>query len=56
MKNNLLPPVVVEAKDSLRLTSNTMRISDKIVEIIKPAHFVSTPPTVLIAFKYIYLV
>ena len=45
MKNNLLPPVIAEVKNSLRLTQNTIRLSDKIVQIITPAHFVSTPPS-----------
>ena len=45
MKNSLLPPIIAEVKDSLRLTGNTIRLADKIVEIIAPARFVSTPPT-----------
>jgi len=45
MKNNLLPPVVAEVKDSLRLETNTIRLADRVIEIIAPAKFVSTPPT-----------
>jgi defect in organelle trafficking protein DotC len=45
MKNSLLPPVLAESRDSLRLASNSIRLSDRIIEIIQPARFVSTPPT-----------
>lgn len=44
MSHNLLPPVLSDAKDTLRLTGNTIRLSDRVIEIIAPAKFVSTPP------------
>lgn len=45
MENSLLPPVLAEVKNSLRVSNNTMRLADKTVEILSPARFVSTPPS-----------
>jgi defect-in-organelle-trafficking protein DotC len=45
MENSLLPPVLAEVKNSLRVSNNTMRLADKTVEILAPARFVSTPPS-----------
>jgi defect-in-organelle-trafficking protein DotC len=56
MKNSLLPPVVAEVTDSLRVSSNTIRLADKTVEILSPARFVSTPPSwrdyIQMTYKY----
>ncbi len=45
MKNSLLPPVLSDSKDTLHLNENTIRLSDRVIEIIQPARFVSTPPS-----------
>lgn len=46
LPHHLMPPVLVEAKDSLSLSSpNTIRLSDRTVEIQRPAMFVTTTPS-----------
>ncbi|HLD17000.1 MAG TPA: type IV secretion system DotC family protein [Coxiellaceae bacterium] len=44
--NNVMPPILVKADHSLNLADNdTIRFADKTYEILKPARFVTTPPT-----------
>lgn len=46
LKNNVLPPVIVEANNDITLSDNdTIRLANKVYKIIKPARFVTTPPT-----------
>ena len=46
LENNVLPPVLIESKQSLELSSNdTIRISDSIYKIVKPARFITAAPT-----------
>lgn len=46
LPNNVLPPVLVEADNSLNLDSGTaIRLASKIYKIEAPATFVTTPPT-----------
>lgn len=46
LSQNVLPPVLSEADNSLNLTdTNTIRLASKTYKIITQAHFVSTPPT-----------
>lgn len=45
LENNVLPPVLLEGRDTLNLdTPNGIRISDRTYKIAKQAHFVTTPP------------
>lgn len=46
LKNNVLPPILVEGRDSLNLASNTtLRLADRVYKIISPPRFVTAPPT-----------
>ena len=46
LKDNLMPPVLQESHHNIRYdSSSTIRISDRYVEIVKPAVFVSVVPT-----------
>ncbi len=46
LKNNVLPPVVRQARNDLKVDDpNTLRLSDRIIEILTPAKFVTTAPT-----------
>jgi defect-in-organelle-trafficking protein DotC len=46
MEHNLVPPVVRIADASLHLSNpDSIRLSDRTIEIIHPAHFVTTPPS-----------
>lgn len=46
LENNILPPVLVESRDSLTLsTPNTLRVADRNYRIIKQARFVTLAPT-----------
>lgn len=45
LPHNVVPPVLVEANNSLNLADpNTIRLSSKIYRIVKPARFTTTPP------------
>lgn len=45
MKRNLLPPIVQETRNTLHLSDdNTIRLSDRYIEILSPARFVTAPP------------
>lgn len=46
LKHNVLPPVIVEANNDIHLANNnSIRLANKVYKIIKPARFVTTPPT-----------
>jgi len=46
INNNVLPPVLAEADQTLSLSSdNALRLANKTYELIAPARFVTTPPT-----------
>lgn len=46
LKNSVLPPVLSQTSNSLNMTdNNTIRLSDHSYTIVKPARFVTTPPT-----------
>lgn len=46
LKHNVLPPVIAESSGDLNLTNDdTIRMSDRSYQIIRPARFVTTPPT-----------
>ncbi len=46
LPHNVLPPVAVEASNLLHIAdSHTIRYTNKIYQILKPARFVTTPPT-----------
>lgn len=46
MQHNLMPPVLSEVDSTLHMAdADTLRLSDRVVEILKPAHFVTTPPS-----------
>lgn len=45
LENNVLPPVLVEGRNTLNLAdTQTIRISDRTYRVVKQAHFVTTPP------------
>lgn len=45
LKNNILPPVLAEGRDTLNLTdSNALRLSDRTYKILSQARFVTAPP------------
>lgn len=45
LENNVLPPVLLEGRNTLNLDdTQTIRISDRVYKISKQAHFVTTPP------------
>jgi defect-in-organelle-trafficking protein DotC len=46
LPHNVMPPVLVESKDTLNLDSDTsLRLADRIYQIITPPHFVTTVPS-----------
>ena len=46
LKNNVLPPVIRQGGKNLAVDSpNTLRLSDRIIEIVAPARFITTAPT-----------
>ena len=46
LPHNVLPPVINQASNALNLSdSKTLRSSDQVIEIIKDAKFVTTPPS-----------
>ncbi len=46
LAHNIMPPVLVEGRDSLNLASgNSIRLADRTYRIIQQAHFVTAPPT-----------
>jgi defect-in-organelle-trafficking protein DotC len=46
LKNNVLPPVLVQADDSINLANNNaIRLASKTYKIEAPARFTTTPPT-----------
>lgn len=46
LKNNVLPPVLVEGDDTLNLASPTaIRLADKVYKIELPPRFITVPPT-----------
>jgi defect-in-organelle-trafficking protein DotC len=46
LEHNVLPPVLVESRDSLNLASdNSIRLADRTYQIISQAKFVTAPPT-----------
>ncbi|MAH61188.1 MAG: type IV secretion system protein DotC [Legionellales bacterium] len=46
LNDNMLPPVIRQGGKNLSLDSpNTLRLSDRIIEIVTPARFVSVAPT-----------
>lgn len=46
LSHNLLPPVLQENRTSLKLDNpDVIRLADRSVEILKPARFVTTPPS-----------
>lgn len=45
IENNVLPPVLVEGRNTLNLdTPDAIRLADRTYKIAKQAHFVTTPP------------
>ena len=45
LKNNVLPPVLGEGRDTLNLTdANALRLSDRTYKILTQARFVTAPP------------
>lgn len=45
LENNVLPPVLLEGRNTLNLADlQTIRISDRVYKVAKQAHFVTTPP------------
>lgn len=45
LDNNVLPPVLVEGRNTLNMASlQAIRLSDRTYRVIKQAHFVTTPP------------
>ncbi|MGV3740068.1 MAG: type IV secretion system DotC family protein [Gammaproteobacteria bacterium] len=45
LENNVLPPVLLEGRNTLNLAdTQTIRISDRVYKVSKQAHFVTTPP------------
>lgn len=45
LKHNVLPPVLLEGRNTLNLTdAQTIRISDRVYKIAKQARFITTPP------------
>jgi defect in organelle trafficking protein DotC len=46
LRHNVLPPVLVEANNDIDLTNDdTIRLANKVYKILKPARFVTAPPT-----------
>ncbi|MCE3043631.1 MULTISPECIES: type IV secretion system DotC family protein [Legionella] len=46
LENNILPPVLLEGRNTLNLADlQTIRVSDRVYKVSKQAHFVTTPPT-----------
>ncbi|CAM4412159.1 MAG: hypothetical protein LEGION0398_MBIBDBAK_00304 [Legionellaceae bacterium] len=46
LPQNVLPPVLIEGRDTLNLASSeTIRLADRTYKIFKQARFVTTPPT-----------
>ncbi len=46
LPHNLLPPVLVESRDTLNLdTPDSMRLSDRAYKIVRPARFVTSAPS-----------
>lgn len=46
LSNNVMPPVLQESNNDLNLDSDTgIRLADRVYEIVKPAHFVTTIPS-----------
>jgi defect-in-organelle-trafficking protein DotC len=46
LKNNILPPVIRQGGKNLAVDSpNTLRLSDRVIEIVAPARFITAPPT-----------
>lgn len=46
LRHNVLPPVIVEATNDVTLANNdTIQLANKVYKLIKPARFVTTPPT-----------
>ena len=46
LPHNILPPVISQASNALNVSdSKTLRSSDQVIEIIKDAKFVTTPPS-----------
>jgi len=44
LDNNVVPPVIVEGDDSLKIDNpSTLRIADKLYRIVKPAYFTTVP-------------
>ncbi len=45
LEHNILPPVLVEGRNTLNLAdTQTIRISDRVYKVLKQAHFVTSPP------------
>ncbi len=46
MAHNIMPPIVRESVNGLNVDDpNTLRLSDRTIEIVRPARFVTTPPS-----------
>ena len=46
LKHNVLPPILVEANNDVNLANNdTIRLANKVYKIVRPARFVTAPPT-----------
>jgi defect-in-organelle-trafficking protein DotC len=46
LKDNLMPPVVQESRNNYHQDNyDTVRLADRVIEIVIPASFVTTPPT-----------
>lgn len=46
LANNILPPVIRQTRKEISTEGlESLRLADRTIQIIKPAHFVTTPPT-----------
>ena len=46
LRHNVLPPVIVEANNDVKLSdSDTIHLANKVYKLVQPARFVTTPPT-----------